>query len=238
MSRSASKSVRSADLASRRGRRSRSRLYGLPREVVVREQRRRILGSVCKTTADQGYQQSSVVQFVRLAGVSRRTFYELFADKEEAFLAAHEEVLAHLTARIAAVAGSERSWPLAVAAGISTALEVAATDTDRALLLIGEPLTGGPRAAYSHDLVVARFAPALRLGRSTSAVGLPPTLEEALLGGILGVVGARLRARRSAELLSMAPSLAEFALTPYIGVTEARRVVGDSLPSASRAASR
>ncbi|MEX0972957.1 MAG: TetR/AcrR family transcriptional regulator [Solirubrobacterales bacterium] len=193
----------------------------------MRDQRRRIHTGVAKAIAGQGYERATVERIIKPAGVSRRTFYEIFPGKDDAFLSVHEETLAELTVRVAAAARATRPWARQVGAAIATALEMAATRPEHALLLVEEPPTGGPRAAYMHDQLVARFAPGLRLGRRYAPGPLPATLEQALLSGLVGVVVARLRAGRAKELAPLATPLAEFVLTPYVGAAEARAGASD-----------
>jgi AcrR family transcriptional regulator len=62
--------------------------HGLPREQVLASQRGRILEAIAAAVADKGYAQTTVADVIARAGVSRETFYEQFAGKEDAFLAA------------------------------------------------------------------------------------------------------------------------------------------------------
>lgn len=184
---------------------------------------------LARALAEAGYANFSVKQVIEPAGVSRRTFYDLFSDKGDAFVSAHEETLAGLTSRVAIETAGGQPWAAGVAAALRAALELGARAPERALLLVGEPLTAGPRAAYAHDQVVARFAPLLRLGRQGASEEAPPALEEALLGGVLGVVASRLRGDALGALPSLAPSLTQFVLTPYLGPAEAKRVAAGPL---------
>jgi hypothetical protein len=78
--------------------------------------------------------------------------------------------------------------------------------------------------AYCHERLTARFAPALRRGRLAPDIEPPPSLEEALIAGLAGIVAGRLRNGEIASLPYLAPELTELVLTPYIGVAEAKRV--------------
>jgi AcrR family transcriptional regulator len=69
--------------------------HGLSRGEVLESQRARMLDAICQAVAEKGYAQTSVADVIERAGVSRETFYEHFAGKEECFLAAYE--LASLT---------------------------------------------------------------------------------------------------------------------------------------------
>lgn len=59
------------------------------REAVIASQRGRLLDAVAEAVAAKGYARTTVADVVDLAAVSRRTFYEQFADLESCFLAAY-----------------------------------------------------------------------------------------------------------------------------------------------------
>src|SRR6478752_10530925 len=62
--------------------------HGLPRELVIRSQRERLLAAVVRVTAAKGYESTSVADILEEAGVGRESFYELFEDKKDCLLAA------------------------------------------------------------------------------------------------------------------------------------------------------
>ncbi len=64
--------------------------HGLSRDHVLASQRGRMLDAICQAVAEKGYARTAVADVIERAGVSRETFYEHFADKEECFLAAYE----------------------------------------------------------------------------------------------------------------------------------------------------
>lgn len=74
--------------------------HGIPRETVVRDQRDRILAAMADAMAAHGYVGTSVAAVLKLAGVSRETFYEQFRSKEDCFEAAYERAVELLIARI------------------------------------------------------------------------------------------------------------------------------------------
>lgn len=182
---------------------------------MVEDQRRRIAAALCLAAPRNGYHALTVLDICEAATVSRRTFYDLYRDKANAFCAIHGEALALLVSRTRRAAEPQRGWPQKVAAAIAAALEWAALEQGRAHLLTAEPFTAGPRPAYCHDLLVARFAPSLRCGRRYAAVELPPDLEGLLLGAFAGVVADRLRKSRAAELPGLAPQFTQLVLTAY-----------------------
>ena len=58
----------------------------LPKDVVDREQRRRLIQGIATAVSQKGYAAVTVADITRIAGVSRATFYALFKDKEDCFL--------------------------------------------------------------------------------------------------------------------------------------------------------
>src|SRR5688572_25236353 len=70
--------------------------HGLPRAFVVQNQRERILAAVGDVVSVAGYRDMSVEDVIVTAGISRRTFYEHFKNKQDAFLAAYDAVLVQL----------------------------------------------------------------------------------------------------------------------------------------------
>ncbi len=76
--------------------------HRLGAEEVVRNQRNRMHGAMIEAVALNGYERTSVKQVVGLAGVSRRSFYEQFANKQECFLATFDVIAARGAGRVSA----------------------------------------------------------------------------------------------------------------------------------------
>jgi AcrR family transcriptional regulator len=68
--------------------------HGLSRQLVADSQRERILRGMAEAAAQRGYANVSVADVLKLAGVSRETFYEQFSNKEACFLAVYDEAVA------------------------------------------------------------------------------------------------------------------------------------------------
>src|SRR2546423_602659 len=102
--------------------------HQLAREVVVASQRGRMIEAMAETVAEKGYAATTVADVVARAGVSRRTFYEHFADREECFLGAYDTavqlMLDHLLAE--AAAGEGLDWRERTRRGLRAYLEILA----------------------------------------------------------------------------------------------------------------
>lgn len=70
--------------------------HGIPRAVVADVQRGRLLDATAEVVAESGYLTATVHMILKRAGISRRTFYELFKDKEDCFLQAYQEAVDHV----------------------------------------------------------------------------------------------------------------------------------------------
>src|SRR5680860_953468 len=70
--------------------------HGIPRAVVHEVQRGRLIDAMVDVIAEEGYFDATVRKILERAGISRRTFYEIFTDKQSCFLVAYREVVEHL----------------------------------------------------------------------------------------------------------------------------------------------
>lgn len=89
--------------------------HGLSREEVVASQRERMLRALADTTADKGFVGTSVADILRVAGVSRETFYQQFTSKEDCFLSAYDEAVTILLGRMASAPVQDTSDEAAAA---------------------------------------------------------------------------------------------------------------------------
>jgi hypothetical protein len=80
-----------------------------------------------------------------------------------------------------------------------------------------EALSATPAAAARHEEAIHHFIALLR-GPGPRASGLPPTIEETLVGGVAWVLQQRIRHGEGAKVGTLLPELSEFILSPYRGV--------------------
>jgi AcrR family transcriptional regulator len=208
--------------------------HRLAREVVAASQRGRLLEAMAEAVADKGYAATTVADVVSRAGVSRKTFYEHFRDKEGCFLAAYDtgvEVLLGELASRAEAAGPEAGWRERVRGGIHAYLEVLASEPAFAHTFLVEVTAAGPRARERRDEVHRRFVELLR-GQVALARADHPELPEvpepvyaAIVGGINEVVSSWVREGRTAYLLELEPALTYFQLALLAGPKIAKEAV-------------
>lgn len=116
---------------------------GLPRGQVTQIQRSRMLAAAVEAVEDVGYARMTVAQVISRARVSRKTFYDVFADREDCFLAAFEQALTQ--ARLIAQEAYEResSWRDGVRAALARLLLFMDEEPGLAKLCIVEALGAG-----------------------------------------------------------------------------------------------
>src|SRR5947208_17159935 len=102
--------------------------HGLTRQFVASNQRERILDAVADVVSFAGYTAMSVEDIIATAGVSRRTFYDNFTSKEDAFLTAYDAIGAQLFERVRAASASSRTFADGVIACLKAFLEFVAAE--------------------------------------------------------------------------------------------------------------
>jgi AcrR family transcriptional regulator len=200
--------------------------HALPQEVVVEHQRRRLLEAAADGLTEIGYAELRVKDMTDGAGVSRRTFYQLYDDKLECVLAAHETALERLQEVIATACAGEVTWADGVAAAVDAGLRFATRHpAETRLLLLASHTVSEPRLMGAALDAHGQLSDLLRAGRKQRGHGSPSELtESAVIGSVTAIVGARLSAGRLDDLRKLGPELVQIILAPYLGHEEAQRL--------------
>jgi AcrR family transcriptional regulator len=178
---------------------------GMPREDVARNQRTRLFGAMIESVAQRGYQQTTVAHVIGLAGVSRRAFYEHFANKEQCFLATHDIVVANARKRMLDAWAGERGWANRVHAACKTLLDDVARSPNGARLVLVESLGIGPRARERMQLASFTFERLVAgaFQADPTARGFPQLTSRTIVAGVRHVVFALMLERREHELFGL-----------------------------------
>jgi AcrR family transcriptional regulator len=204
--------------------------HNLPRSFIIHNQRERIIDAVAEIAATRGYAELTVPDIARTAGVSHKTFYEHFANKDQAFSAAFE-VMGQQALRLTSLAyGAEPDWPHAIQAGITSLVDYLSSEPSFARLGLVEALAAGPSAMAQRDQILQGFSSLLAPGYWDSPAGasVPKLAAEAISGGILEVIYYYISNGRADELPQTAPQLIYVALAPFVGTSKAAQVAGQS----------
>lgn len=193
--------------------------HGLPPEVVARSQRDRLLDAAIRSVAAKGYAATTVGDLTSGAGVSRTTFYELFEDKEDCFLAAYDNAVDALVRRVTGAYEIERAWPERAAAGLRALLQALAEEPELARLSLVDIGSAGPAAQRRYRTAVQRLTPLFDEGRdfAPGGRGLPANTSRMAIGGVTGLIADELLAGRAERLPDLLSDVLFATLVPYVG---------------------
>jgi AcrR family transcriptional regulator len=194
--------------------------HGLSRAFIASNQRERLLDAIANVVADKGYAATRVADITEYAGVSRKTFYELFTDKEDCFLAAYDAITALLMDRMARGLAdvAEGSWEEQVSALLGEFLRFLAAEPAFARMCIVEVLGSGPKGLARRDAAIEAFFPVVdQIPRSQPGADqwLSPLTPVFVTGGILEVVYAAIRRGETASLPDLEEDLTRLAIRSY-----------------------
>lgn len=200
--------------------------HKIPREVVVGNQRARLLRGVALALAERGYSQMTVEHVLEKAGVSRATYYDHFENKLDAVLIAHDEAFERFAGELTKACAVQEKWTAKVRTATAVAIARAVREPEETQLLVLDAVAAEPvlidRVLAANDFLVGL----LRNGREHCplAAALPELTERALVGAATSVVGTRLIYGQADQLRDLEPQLVQLLLMPYVGIEEAREV--------------
>jgi AcrR family transcriptional regulator len=191
-----------------------------PLEVRVGVQRRRLLEAAAAMFAVRGYADASAEAIARQAGMSKATFYEHFANKEECILVLFDEAATEVMRAMAAAsdAGPFATFQARVEAGARAFLETLAAYPESAQTLLVEIIGAGPRAAAHRDAILEAFADAMYRDFATAAprfgAGTFASRDDAfaIIGASVELVSRHLRTGRPREVLELLPVIVHLTL--------------------------
>jgi AcrR family transcriptional regulator len=207
-----------------------------------------MFGATIEAVGARGYAATSVAELSGLAGVSKRTFYEQFANKEACFLATHDAIVDRVIARVVSAYQSGGNAEAGLRCAVEAFVLAAAEAPKAARLALVETLGAGPAALAHAEAARRKFERILAVAfERTSAGGLPPAIVRGIAYGVEGVVRQSLLGESVGDPAAAAGELAAWALAqgspaaadlanpaPALGTRAARwpRVRGRTTPGA------
>jgi AcrR family transcriptional regulator len=193
--------------------------HGLSREKVIESQRARLIQSMIEAVAERGYRETRVVDVVERAGVSRATFYDLFDDLEDCFLASYDHVSARLFEALSAgfEQRADAPWAERIRTAISAYLELLAAWPEGARFALVEVLAAGPKALVRRDAALRQFSEFVEAGRNQSSVEVPGITSVAIVGGINELLYSEVLHGATAGLPSRLPDVVYWITQPFLG---------------------
>jgi AcrR family transcriptional regulator len=177
--------------------------------------RARLEDGLAAAIAEKGYAACTIADVVRHARVSKRTFYEHFADKESCYLALYEEKSEELLGLIGTAASLNAPWEERLSAAARAYFERVAEEPTLMRAALLEIQSAGPAARAVRRDVQRRYAELLRGLSATAAAErpdlreLPPALATAVVGGLNELMLEAVEAGREASLGELAGAATE-----------------------------
>jgi AcrR family transcriptional regulator len=197
----------------------------------------RILSAMAQVVCEPGTEPATIASIVGLAGVSRRTFYMLFADRADCLHAVLEEAVALATARAGAAYRAQPSWVHGMRAALLELLQLFDEEPQIAQLCVVHAAAAGPVTLTRRGEVLDQLAAVVDEGRRVARKGrtLPSLTAEGVVGGTLGVIHARLIQGQRRGLVELLNPLMAIIVLPYLGVAAARSELSRPVPDSSPA---
>lgn len=207
--------------------------HGLERERIASIQRARILAAMTEAAVDHGAANVTVSHVVGRSGVSRRTFYEMFKDREDCLQAAVQEALSGTAERVLDAYRHPGSWQDRTRAALTALLEFLDEEPISGRLLVIEMLAAGPTTLQRRQQVLDAVIAAVGQGREQTKrdTELSRLTAEGVVGAVLSVIHARMLEADENQLLSLRNDLMAILVLPYLGPAAARRELARPAPS-------
>ena len=182
-----------------------------------------MISAAVEAVAEHGYAGLTVAQVIGRARVSRKTFYDVFADRDDCFLAAFESCMQRARAASAEAYRAEVTWQAGVRGGLGVVLAMMDEEPAAARLCVVEALGAGERVLAARAAVFEDLAVVIDHGRSAGGADPPALTAEGVVGAISSVLHSRLVERPGRPVLGLLGSLMSIVVFPYLGAQAAAR---------------
>jgi AcrR family transcriptional regulator len=190
-----------------------------PRAEALQAQRERLIAAMAEVVAAVGYEEASVERVLVQAGMSRRTFYELFRDKEDCYLAVYEHTMRRVL-RTVAEAYLECEQPARrIEAALEAFLRFCAEEPRLARACVVEVFAAGPRARELRAEAMERLAAMMEhaLGQLRDDDRLDRLSARALVGAVHELIYLPVDRLETEELPELAGEIVATQVAPLVG---------------------
>lgn len=192
---------------------------------VTEIQRARMIAAMIDVVSERTRANATVAHVVARSGVSRRTFYEVFEDFEDCFLAALDQSVARASEYVLDAYDPSARWRVRIRTALVGLLEFLEDEPAMGRLCIVETLGAGRRVHERRMRAIDTITVAVDEGRKEAKAGrgLPPLTAEGVVGGVLSVLHARLVSGDGAPLRDLTGPLMGMVVLPYLGPGAAQK---------------
>jgi AcrR family transcriptional regulator len=189
------------------------------RNHVTEIQRSRLLAAAAAAVRDVGYARLTVTQIVKRARVSRKTFYDAFADPEDCFCAVLHNAVDHASTRVREAYARELSWRDAIRSSLAELLTLMDQEPGLSRLCVVDALGAGKQVLEYRDGVIEQLTGAVergRAGRSNARIPCDLTAD-AIVGGVFAVLHSRFVQKDASQLIDLLGPIMSVIVLPYLG---------------------
>jgi AcrR family transcriptional regulator len=180
----------------------------------------RILRALASVVSQKGYPETTVAEIVDCAKTSQRTFYEHFANKEDAVVAALDSGSSQMLAAALPAFRRAADWQHAVQATQEAMFTFGVQEPEYARLGAVEMYAAGKRALEQRERVTEGMEGLLAQGYQLRE-DIPPITAEAIGGALYALFYDYVKQRGPERLPEMVPVAVYMTLTPFLGAEEA-----------------
>jgi AcrR family transcriptional regulator/DNA-binding MarR family transcriptional regulator len=205
---------------------------GATHEQIIEIQRSRLLAAAVAVVDEFSYADTTVANITSRARVSRRTFYELFKNREECLAAVLEDVVALVEGELAAAGLDRLAWRERVRGGLWVILSFLDREPALARVCVVQALRGGAEVLARREELLAGLAAVVDEGRheGARAGGRTPLTAEGVVGAAFTIVHGRLLRGEREPLRGLLGELMGMIVLPYLGVAAARCELARPVP--------
>jgi AcrR family transcriptional regulator len=199
-------------------------------------QRARITGAMSELVRELDATRVTVADVVERSGVSRRTFYELFHDREDCFLAAFDRTIVRARGVVIPAYRSDERWRERIRRALQALLGFFDAEPEQGFLCVVGALGGGGQALERRSGVLDVLVEAVHEGRHESRGAVQPDrlVAEGVVGAVLAVIHARMLQRDGRSLNALLNPLVGIIVLPYLGAAAAERERARPAPKTSK----
>jgi AcrR family transcriptional regulator/DNA-binding MarR family transcriptional regulator len=204
----------------------------------VEVQRARVINAAIDVISELGYGQATVEQVTGRAGVSRKTFYDLFDDREDCAAAAFQQAISEARALARATYSGESAWLAGIRAALHALLLAMDEKPGLTRLCLVEIFYAGEKAMCHRAEVAHEIASAIDRARTLEGSREPAELTaEGIVGAIFAVLHKRTLMRKSdaQPMVDLLGPLMSMIVLPYFGSRAASRELSRRPPQAQPA---
>src|ERR1700689_519705 len=191
----------------------------LPRTRVGEIQRSRLLAGAVAVIDELGYPGATVGRITARARLSRRTFYQMFANGDECFAAVLDELAGRVVGELAAAGLGGLSWRERVRGGLLAILGFLDREPALARVCVVQALRAGPQVMRRREDLLTRVVGAVDGGREGAGRGdgLTVVTAEGVVGAAFAIVYSRLSRRDGEPLTGLLGEVMAMIVLPYLG---------------------